>query len=107
MARRVFLTPECCNAYRHNWYDLRRMVGYLRGAYAKNLGDPQWKGFVAELCSESESFASLWALNDVCGAGEPNEVGAEFGGGGVGDVFDEYVVAVGAECVDAGVYAGG
>ncbi|MFI9408696.1 helix-turn-helix transcriptional regulator [Nocardia gamkensis] len=65
VARRVFLTPECCNAYRHNWDDLRRMVGYLRGAYAKNLGDPQWEDFIAELCVESESFASLWALNDV------------------------------------------
>ncbi len=65
VARRVFLTPGCCNAYRHNWDDLRRMVGYLRGAYAKNLGDPGWEGFIAELCGESESFASLWALNDV------------------------------------------
>ncbi|MFQ6395328.1 helix-turn-helix transcriptional regulator [Nocardia sp. KC 131] len=65
VARRVFLTPECCNTYQHNWDDLRRMVGYLRGAYGKNLGDPGWEDFIAELCSESESFASLWALNDV------------------------------------------
>ncbi len=65
VARRVFLTPECCNTYHHNWDDLRRMVGYLRGAHAKNLGDPGWEEFVAELCSESETFASLWALNDV------------------------------------------
>ncbi|MEV0030217.1 helix-turn-helix transcriptional regulator [Nocardia sp. NPDC050793] len=65
VARRVFLTPECCNTYHRNWDDLRRMVGYLRGAYAKNLGDPSWEEFIAELCSESESFASLWALNDV------------------------------------------
>ncbi|MGV9816985.1 helix-turn-helix transcriptional regulator [Nocardia xishanensis] len=65
VARRVFLTPECCNTYHHNWDDLRRMVGYLRGAYAKNLGDPGWEEFIAEMCSESETFASLWALNDV------------------------------------------
>ncbi|WP_040778330.1 helix-turn-helix transcriptional regulator [Nocardia pneumoniae] len=65
VARRVFLTPECCNTYHHNWDDLRRMVGYLRGAYAKNLGDPDWEEFIAELCSQSASFASLWALNDV------------------------------------------
>ncbi len=36
-----------------------------RGAYGKNLGDPMWEGFIAELCAESESFASLWALNDA------------------------------------------
>ncbi|WP_433684624.1 helix-turn-helix transcriptional regulator [Nocardia sp. CA-119907] len=65
VARRVFLTPECCNTYLHNWDDLRRMVGYLRGSYAKNLGDPGWQDFIAELCTESEPFASLWARNDV------------------------------------------
>jgi len=65
VARRIFLTPECCNAHRHNWDDLRRMVGYLRGAYAKNLGDPEWERFISELCSESESFAAIWARNDV------------------------------------------
>jgi hypothetical protein len=36
------------------------MVGYLCGAYAKNLGDPGWEDFIAELCSESENFAALW-----------------------------------------------
>ncbi|WP_327099667.1 transcriptional regulator [Nocardia vinacea] len=65
VARRVFLTPECCNAYHHNWDDLRRMVGYLRGSYVKNLGDPGWEEFISELCAESETFASLWARNDV------------------------------------------
>ncbi|WP_406230474.1 hypothetical protein [Nocardia sp. NBC_01009] len=25
VARRVFLTPECCNTHHHNWGDLRRM----------------------------------------------------------------------------------
>ncbi|MBF6302917.1 helix-turn-helix domain-containing protein [Nocardia amamiensis] len=65
LARRVFLTPECFKLYRHNWDDMRRMVGYLRGAYANNLGDPGWEKFIAELHSGSASFASLWALNDV------------------------------------------
>ncbi|WP_406239628.1 helix-turn-helix transcriptional regulator [Nocardia sp. NBC_01009] len=65
VARRVFLTPECCNTYQHNWDDLRRMVGYLRGAYAKNLGDPYWEEFIVELCSESPNFKALWARNDV------------------------------------------
>ncbi|MGW4774822.1 MmyB family transcriptional regulator [Nocardia sp. NPDC004278] len=65
MAHRVFLTPECCNTYRHYWDDLRRMSGYLLRSYAKNLGDPGWEDFISDLCSESESFASLWARNDV------------------------------------------
>ncbi|MFQ6395315.1 hypothetical protein ACLMAJ_17835 [Nocardia sp. KC 131] len=54
-----------CNTYQHNWDDLRRMVGYLRGAYAKNLGDPHWEEFIVELCSESLNFKALWARNDV------------------------------------------
>ncbi|WP_194818628.1 helix-turn-helix transcriptional regulator [Nocardia sp. XZ_19_385] len=65
IARRVFLTPQCCNAYHHSWDDLRRMVAYLRGAYAKNLDDPTWQSFIDELCTESEHFATLWARNDV------------------------------------------
>ncbi|WP_069160815.1 helix-turn-helix transcriptional regulator [Nocardia altamirensis] len=65
VARRVFLMPQCCNTYKHSWDDLRRMVAYLRGAYAKNLDDPSWQQFIDELCSESADFAALWARNDV------------------------------------------
>ncbi|MFC9894835.1 helix-turn-helix transcriptional regulator [Nocardia sp. NPDC127579] len=65
LARRVFLTPKCCNAYHHSWDDLRRMVAYLRGAYAKNLDDPVWQEFIDDLRTNSEDFETLWALNDV------------------------------------------
>ncbi|MEV0248456.1 helix-turn-helix transcriptional regulator [Nocardia sp. NPDC050712] len=65
IAKRVFLTPKCCNAYHHSWDDLRRMVAYLRGAYAKNLADPSWQEFISELCTKSTDFAKLWARNDV------------------------------------------
>ncbi|MGW0249231.1 helix-turn-helix transcriptional regulator [Nocardia goodfellowii] len=65
IAKRVFLTPQCCNAYHHSWDDLRRMVAYLRGAYAKNLADPSWQEFISELCTASPDFAKLWARNDV------------------------------------------
>ncbi|MFC4372667.1 helix-turn-helix transcriptional regulator [Nocardia halotolerans] len=63
--RRVFLTPDCCNPYARNADDLRRMVAYLRGAYAKHFDDPQWQHLVNELCARSRDFATLWASNDV------------------------------------------
>ncbi|MFI6044896.1 helix-turn-helix transcriptional regulator [Nocardia sp. NPDC051321] len=63
--RRVFLTPPCCNTYRSSMDDLRRMVAYLRGAYAKNLDDPTWQRFIEEMCTDSADFAALWARNDV------------------------------------------
>ncbi|MGW6422312.1 helix-turn-helix transcriptional regulator [Nocardia sp. NPDC055053] len=63
--RHVFLTPECCNPYRHNVHDLRRMVAYLRGAYVKHLDHPEWVALVEELCGASAEFADLWACNDV------------------------------------------
>lgn len=65
IARRVFLSPQCCNAYQHSWDDLRRMVAYLRAAYAKNLDDPSWQQFIDELCARSSEFAALWERNDV------------------------------------------
>ncbi|WP_405163816.1 helix-turn-helix transcriptional regulator [Nocardia sp. NBC_01499] len=65
VARRVFLTPPCCNTYKSSWDDLRRMVAYLRGAYAKNLDDPSWQEFIEEMCGASTDFAALWARNDV------------------------------------------
>ncbi|RDI63705.1 helix-turn-helix protein [Nocardia pseudobrasiliensis] len=63
--RRVFLTPDCCNPYPDQNEHLCRMVGFLRSAYAKNLHDPEWIGFVEDLCARSARFASLWARNDV------------------------------------------
>ncbi|WP_431957889.1 helix-turn-helix transcriptional regulator [Nocardia lijiangensis] len=65
LVKRVFLTPDCCNTYHHNPEDMRRMVGYLRGAYVKSLGDPEWEDFIAEMCERSREFAMLWARNDV------------------------------------------
>ncbi|MFC9660279.1 helix-turn-helix transcriptional regulator [Nocardia sp. NPDC127606] len=63
--RRVFMTPDCCNPYAHNADDLRRMVAYLRGAYAKHADDPTWQSLVNELSTDSPAFAALWASNDV------------------------------------------
>ncbi|MGW6696933.1 helix-turn-helix transcriptional regulator [Nocardia sp. NPDC055049] len=63
--RTVFLTPECCNPYRHNIDDLRRMVAYLRGASVRHLDDPAWQELIDELCTSSAEFARMWARNDV------------------------------------------
>ncbi|MTE17086.1 helix-turn-helix transcriptional regulator [Nocardia aurantiaca] len=65
--RKAFLAAECCTPYPpHSEPDhLARMVGYLRGAYARNLGDPEWVAFIDEMVSASPHFAELWARNDV------------------------------------------
>ncbi|MFE3190637.1 helix-turn-helix transcriptional regulator [Nocardia sp. NPDC059240] len=65
--RKVFLADECCTPYpTHSEPDhLARMVGYLRAAYARNLGDPEWTGFIDEMVRDSPHFAELWARNDV------------------------------------------
>ncbi len=63
--RTVFLTPECCNPYRHNVDDLRRMVAYLRGASVRHFDDPAWQELIDELCTASPEFAGMWARNDV------------------------------------------
>ncbi|MFJ4650931.1 helix-turn-helix transcriptional regulator [Nocardia sp. NPDC088792] len=63
--RKVFISPECCNPYRSQIEHLARMVGYLRAAYARYLQDPEWTGFIEDLCAESALFAQLWERNDV------------------------------------------
>lgn len=63
--RRVFLNPLCCNQYARQPEHLARMVGYLRSAYGKHLGDPSWTEFIASMVNDSPAFATLWARNDV------------------------------------------
>ncbi|AYF79509.1 XRE family transcriptional regulator [Nocardia yunnanensis] len=65
--RKVFLADECCTPYpSHSEPDhLARMVGYLRAAYARNIGDPEWVAFIDDMVSASPRFAEMWARNDV------------------------------------------
>ena len=41
------------------------MVGQLRVAYSKHLGDPAWTHFIRRLEAESPAFAEAWAAHDV------------------------------------------
>ncbi|MFE3445141.1 helix-turn-helix transcriptional regulator [Nocardia sp. NPDC059180] len=63
--RHVLFSPECCTTYRPDRTDLRRMVAFLRGEHAENLGDPSWHDFVTELRTTSGLFAELWDDNDI------------------------------------------
>lgn len=65
--RKAFLGAECCTPYPSYSHPdhLARMVGYLRSAYARNLGDPEWVRFIDDLVQQSPHFAELWARNDV------------------------------------------
>jgi transcriptional regulator with XRE-family HTH domain len=63
----MFVTPACCSPVGERDNELRSMVGNVRAAYARHLGEPAWTSFVDRLCSVSPEFAAMWAEHDVAG----------------------------------------
>jgi transcriptional regulator with XRE-family HTH domain len=63
----MFITPACCSVVGERDSELRAMVGNVRAAYARHLGEAAWTTFVDRLCSASGEFAALWAQHDVAG----------------------------------------
>jgi len=61
----AFTGPSCCCSYADREHELEVMVGFLRGGYGRNLGDPTWERFIADLSRASPDFARLWAKQDV------------------------------------------
>ena len=59
------------------------MVGQLRVAYSKHLGDPAWTHFIRRLEAESPAFAKTWAAHDVA---QPASYVKEFRHPGVGRI---------------------
>ena len=61
----LFTAPACCTPLAdHDAYCIS-MVGQLRVAYAKHVGDPAWAHFIRRLEAESLQFAAAWAAHDV------------------------------------------
>jgi transcriptional regulator with XRE-family HTH domain len=57
--------PTCCSPIPHQeWYSAA-LVGQLRAAYGKHVGDPAWTHFISRLNAQSPVFAELWAAHDV------------------------------------------
>ena len=61
----VFTSLPCCAPYDNHQQSCATMVGQLRVAYSKHLGDPAWTHFIRRLEAESLAFAEAWAAHDV------------------------------------------
>ena len=61
----VFTSLPCCAPYDNHQQSCATMVGQLRAAYSKHLGDPAWTHFIRRLEAESPAFAEAWAAHDV------------------------------------------
>ncbi|MFD0258735.1 helix-turn-helix transcriptional regulator [Kitasatospora indigofera] len=60
--------PVCCNPFLNRDEELPRMVGVLRAAYGKHVGEPVWECYIRELTLASEEFRELWARQEVAPA---------------------------------------
>ena len=61
----VFTSLPCCAPYENHQMSCAVMVGQLRAAYGKHVGDPAWTHFIRRLEAESPAFAEFWAAHDV------------------------------------------
>jgi transcriptional regulator with XRE-family HTH domain len=70
----MFTAPACCSPVAdHDGY-CAGMVGQLRVAYAKHVGDPTWTHFIRRIEAESPRFAAAWAAHDVAQPGSYSKV---------------------------------
>jgi transcriptional regulator with XRE-family HTH domain len=61
----AFTASPCCAPWDNQGLACTTMVGQLRAAYSKHLGDPAWTHFIRRLEAESPAFAESWAAHDV------------------------------------------
>jgi hypothetical protein len=61
----LFTARSCCTPVADQDAYCGAMVGALRAAYAKHVGDPAWTAFIRRMEAESPKFAAAWAEHDV------------------------------------------
>src|SRR4029077_8651526 len=62
----VFLTdPPCCSPLQNQGRHCIALVGQLRAAYGRHVGDPAWTHFIRRLEAISPAFAEAWAAHHV------------------------------------------
>jgi transcriptional regulator with XRE-family HTH domain len=61
----VLTAPACCSPMPDRHVQCDAMIGQLRVAYGKRVGDPAWTHFIRRLEAESPAFAKAWAAQDV------------------------------------------
>jgi transcriptional regulator with XRE-family HTH domain len=57
--------PACCSPLRDKGTHCLGLVGQLRAAYGRHVGDPAWTHFIRRLEAVSPAFAEAWASHDV------------------------------------------
>ncbi len=57
--------PPCCTPLEDQGGHCLALVGQLRAAYGRHLGDPAWTHFIRRLEAFSPAFAEAWASHDV------------------------------------------
>jgi hypothetical protein len=65
----LFSHPGCCSMFINRANELPLMVGTLRGAYGRHVGEPAWEDFIHRLLGHSEEFARMWRSGDVAPPG--------------------------------------
>jgi hypothetical protein len=58
-------TPACCNPVGSADVVCNCMIGQLRAAYGRHVGDPAWTHFIRILEAASPAFTKTWAGHDV------------------------------------------
>ncbi|HTR91746.1 MAG TPA: helix-turn-helix transcriptional regulator [Trebonia sp.] len=58
-------SPACCSPLQDKGIHCLGLVGQLRAAYGRHVGDPAWTHFIRRLEAVSPAFAEAWASHDV------------------------------------------
>jgi transcriptional regulator with XRE-family HTH domain len=57
--------PSCCSPLQDQGAHCLALVGQLRAAYGRHVGDPAWTHFIRRLEAVSPEFAQAWASHEV------------------------------------------
>jgi transcriptional regulator with XRE-family HTH domain len=79
----LYTAASCCAPVKDQRTHCEAMVGQLRAAYARHVGDPAWTHFIRRLEAMSPEFAKAWAAHDVA---QPGSVVKSFRHPGVGEI---------------------
>jgi transcriptional regulator with XRE-family HTH domain len=59
------IAPPCCSPLQDHESHCLALVGQLRAAYGRHVGDPAWAHFIRRLEAVSPAFAQAWAAHEV------------------------------------------
>jgi transcriptional regulator with XRE-family HTH domain len=61
----ILAAPPCCTPVADPEEHCGAMIGQLRAAYGRHIGDPAWTHYIRRLEALSPSFAATWAAHEV------------------------------------------